>query len=422
MPVAFACLVRAVLQRLGWFAAKGHHGAPETDPVLAILEASMPTGLYLHTSSSRRIDRDAAAVVSRSVKAAVGKHAVSKDAVGKDAVSKGAVGKDAAGKDDVGMDDVGKDTFQRFLTAVADIIAGAGGGRSDLARAMEGDTPTVAALTAIGISIKAGPPFVFAGVDEYRARSFPVLHRAEGRLTKAEKALAELTAPGSATRARIEAQLVRQRTKPGQDPLTAARVVACKALQVAQYQEDLAAHMAAATADPRWALWCAAEAHTKEHRTRWHHVDNEVGLVGNKHGADLESRRDEIVAAVCEREGLDPSTCGVWSNLFWNDDASLGEVDVLVRERQCSTCSKNTRNSASTTSTRGATSAHSSRSMPPDGTANTTSATATHTTASTTGASGATSATDTTIPTKHYSRPCLPPLWPRLYAEPFGLG
>ena len=24
--------------------------------------------------------------------------------------------------------------------------------------------------------------------------------------------------------------------------------------------------------------------------------------------------------------------------------------------------------------------------------------------------------------TKRYSRPCLPPLWPRLYAEPFGLG
>ena len=23
---------------------------------------------------------------------------------------------------------------------------------------------------------------------------------------------------------------------------------------------------------------------------------------------------------------------------------------------------------------------------------------------------------------KDYSRPCLPPLWPRLYAEPFGLG
>ena len=29
---------------------------------------------------------------------------------------------------------------------------------------------------------------------------------------------------------------------------------------------------------------------------------------------------------------------------------------------------------------------------------------------------------DNLVISKRYSRPCLPPLWPRLYAEPFGLG
>jgi Holliday junction resolvase-like predicted endonuclease len=209
-----------------------------------------------------------------------------------------------------------------------------GGVRNDALSLFEGDSECVAALLAVGIDPTVGPTLTFAAVDAYKRETFPALCEVEDGLESSRDRVMATECPRNAEelakRAQIIAGLAKQRPKPGKNLKTYDDIIHGYRLVVANLEQQEPALRAAAEVDARWMKWKIAYQSVQKHREMWAAADKEVGAISNKNGATLESRKTEIVEEVCKREQLDMTKCNVWSNVYWNDNPSLGECDIVI--------------------------------------------------------------------------------------------
>ena len=68
-----------------------------------------------------------------------------------------------------------------------------------------------------------------------------------------------------------------------------------------------------------------------EYRVRWHTCNLELGQTSQSKGEQFEGRRQQVICQISQR-GYNVQN--YWTNLYWNDQKSLGEVDLLLQTDQ----------------------------------------------------------------------------------------
>lgn len=69
--------------------------------------------------------------------------------------------------------------------------------------------------------------------------------------------------------------------------------------------------------------------HIGRYRKEWYEYNNYMGIINKDHGESLESEIQQVIDYIHDQYSYQIEDH--WSNLHWNNDSSLGEVDLLLR-------------------------------------------------------------------------------------------